>query len=267
LGSAADSGAARGAYLSPRRRHTRDGPTGPDQAAGIVQAQGANTMNASIGNNSIKLEGFKYFVGKASSVTIGSWGDKKSPVMPGEVNYIDVWDVLYAPKLAEVKFITAPITVEFSDEKGINLFAALKVPGLASGKVGLKVSDFTSGKVKLVKVSPAGDSEWVKQYNSSPKIIDKLVDFGGSARIVKDVLIVVEAVFYNKFSAAVANNGSVIVDGLMVSAKREAGWDKSNSIEIGPGVVAGYSLAEPKWNASQDKNKTQITSLRDDQAS
>jgi hypothetical protein len=222
-------------------------------------------MKASIGNNSINLEGFKYFVGKASSVTFGSWGNKKSPILPGETNYLDVWDVLYAPKLSEVKIVTAPITVEFKDQKGIDLFAALKVPGLASGKIGLKVSDFSSGKVKLVKVSPAGDSELVKQYNASPKILDKLIEFGGSARLVKDVLIVVEATLYNKFSAAVANDGAVILDGLMVAAKREVGWDKSSEVEIGPGVVAGYSLAEPKWNATQDKNKTQITELRDDQ--
>ena len=39
-------------------------------------------------------------------------------------------DVIPAPKLAEVKLIVTPLTVEFADSKGINLFAGIKVPGL-----------------------------------------------------------------------------------------------------------------------------------------
>jgi hypothetical protein len=41
-------------------------------------------MKASTSNDSINLAGFKYFVGKAGSVTIGFWGDKKSPVGTAE---------------------------------------------------------------------------------------------------------------------------------------------------------------------------------------
>jgi hypothetical protein len=222
-------------------------------------------MKATITDSYINLEGFKYFVGKASSITFGAWGDKKSPIGPGKKNYLDVWDVLPAPKLAEVKVVTAPLAVEFKDEKSLNLLAGLKVPGLASGKVGLKISDFHGGKVKLVKVSPAGEKELIKQINASPKMLDKLIDFGGSARVVKDVLIVVEAKLFDRFSAGAANNGAVIIDGVMVRADRELGWDKSSEVEVGPGVVLGYSLAEPKRNASRDKNKSCIEDLRDDQ--
>ena len=59
-------------------------------------------MRASIHDNSINLEGFKYFVGGASSVAFGAYGDKKSPIGPGKLNYLDVWDLLPAARLAEV---------------------------------------------------------------------------------------------------------------------------------------------------------------------
>ncbi len=222
-------------------------------------------MKAKIGDNSVNLEGFKYFVGKASSIKPGAWGDKKTPIGPGKLNYLDVWDVLPAPKLAKIKFSTSAFEVEFTDSKGINLMAALSVPGLASGKVGLKVADFEQGLVKLVKVSPLGEKDLIDQVNASPKMITQLIEFGGGARLVKDFLIVVEAELYKRFAAGVANNGAVMVEGVMVRADRELGWDKSSEVQVGAGVVLAYSLAEPKWDATQDKNKTRVTELRDDQ--
>jgi len=222
-------------------------------------------VKAVFSDNSVNLEGFAYFVGKASSITFGSWGDKKSPIGPGKLNYLEPWDVLPAPKLAKVKLGTTALAVEFKDTKGLDLMAALAVPGLASGKVGLKATDFSGGKVKLVKVSPTGDKELIDEINASPKMLDKLIDFGGSARVVVDVLIAVEAELYSRFAAGAANNGAVLVDGLMVRADREVGWDRSSEVRIGPGTVIAYSLAEPKWNATQDKNKTRVTELRPDQ--
>ncbi|MBX3604670.1 MAG: hypothetical protein KF788_05345 [Piscinibacter sp.] len=222
-------------------------------------------MKAVISDNKVNLEGFAYFVGKASSISPGAWGDKKTPIGPGKLNYLDVWDVLPAPKLAQVKMTTTPLEVEFKDQKGLNLMAALSVPGLASGKVGLKMSDFSSGKVKLIKVSPVGEKELIRQINDSPKVLDKLIEFGGSARVVKDVLICVEAVLYSRFVASGASNGAVMIDGVMVRADRELGMDRSSEVRVGPGTVLAYSLAEPKWDATRDKNKSEVLDLRDDQ--
>ena len=221
-------------------------------------------MKASLYDNHINLEGVRYFVRDASRMLLGAYGQKKNSLIPGQQPYLDVFDTLPEPKLAAMQWITARLDVEFADAKGINLLAQIKIPGLASGQVGVKISDINGGKVKLLKVSPAGDNELIKQINASPKVIDQLIEYGGKARVLESVVIAVEGELYNRFSASGKSNGAVMVEGLLVKAEREANWDKSSAIHV-KNMVIGYSLAEPQWNAHQDKNKTRVEDLRDDQ--
>jgi hypothetical protein len=222
-------------------------------------------MKATITDHNINLEGFKYFVGKASDIVFGAWGDKKTPIGPGKLNYLDVSGVVPSAKLENVNLIVTELTVEFADSKGINLFGGVKVPGLASGNGGLTIKDFSSGKIKLVKISPKGENTLINQLNDCPHIKNGLIDIGGGARVVEDVLIAVEANLFDSFSAGLTANGAVVVDGAMVKAEAAADLQKAEKIELGPGTTVGYSLAEPKWDAHQDKNKTKIVDLRDDQ--
>jgi hypothetical protein len=222
-------------------------------------------MKATITDHNINLEGFKYFVGKASDVSFGAWGDKKTPWGPGKVNYLDVSSVIPSAKLSEVKLLVTPLEVEFSDSSGIDLFANATIPGLAKGNGGVTIGDFSKGKVKLLKISPDGENGLIKQINNSPAVIKGLIDLGGGARVVEDVLIAVEATLYDNFSAKLTAKGAVIVDDVLVQAEFAAGWDQNSVVQLEPGTTVGYSLAEPKWDAHQDKNKTQVTDLRDDE--
>ena len=221
-------------------------------------------MKARLGDGSVFLEGLEYFVGKAGTATPTAWGDKKSHAGPGKRSYLDVWDVLPAPKLAQLKFAAAAVDVEFIDRHGINVMAALVVPGLAPGKVSLKAADFANGTVTLVKVSPTSDKELIEQINAAPKVLARLIELGASARIVKDMLIVVEAALYRRFADGAANQAAVIVNGVMVRADREPGRDRSSEIHIAPGVALAYGLAEPTWSTAQDKNETRVVGLCDD---
>ena len=223
-------------------------------------------MKAKITDHNINLEGFKYFVGKASSVpSIGAWGDKKTPIGPGKVNYLDVSNVIPSGKLADVKLIVTALEVEFSDSSGIDLFVNAVIPGLAKGNGGVTIGDFSKGKVKLLKISPDGENTLIKQINNSPAMIKGLIDLGGGARVVEDVLIAVEATLYDKFSAKLTAKGAAIVDGVLVQKEFAAGWDQNSVVHLEGPTTIGYSLSEPKWDAHQDKNKTAVTDLRDDQ--
>lgn len=223
-------------------------------------------MKASITDHNINLEGFKYFVGAASGVSFGGYGRKETPIGPGKLNYLNQWDTIPAPKLAEVKLLTTTLEVEFADQDGIKLFAGIKVPGLANGKVNLTVGDFHSGKVKLLKVSPQGDSDLVRQINDSPKVIEKLIEFGGRARVVESVLIAIEAKLHSEFTAGLSSKGAVVVDGgIMVKAEKAADWKNEVTVNVGTGTFIGYSLDEPQWDATRDKNKTAVISLRPDE--
>jgi len=104
----------------------------------------------------------------------------------------------------------------------------------------------------------------IKRINASPKIIDRLVEYGGKARVLESVVIAVEGEFYNRFAASGKSNGAVMVEGLLVKAEREANWDRASAVQV-KDMIIGYTLAEPQWNAHRDKNKTRVDDLRNDQ--
>ena len=218
-------------------------------------------MLVTISDKRVRLEGRDYFVGRAGSVSLGAWGNKESSATAGQPSYLDVCDALPAPKLSQVRFSSVSIKVEFADLHGIHLMAALSVPGLASGKVGLRATDFSTGKVSLVKVSPNGDKHLVDAINASPKVLDKLIEFGRSARVVKDLLIVVESTLYCRFCASAASGDGVIDDAAMLHADPAPGLARHSGIQIAPGVAFAYGLYVPKWDA---RGGVHVVSLRDD---
>jgi hypothetical protein len=222
-------------------------------------------MKANITDHAINLEGFKYFVGGASSVGFGAFGDKRVPVGPGKLNYLDVWGYLTKDHLEDVALTVSGFDIEFENEKGIKLFAGLEIPGLGRLSASPSIKDVSGGKVKLMKVSPRGDGELIRQYNASPRALNKLIDFGGSARLVETALVVVEAELYDSFTAGLTAEGAVMVEGVLVKAELAGKWQAAKTVKMGEGTTLGYALSEPIWNASQDRNKTAIERLRPDQ--
>jgi hypothetical protein len=220
-------------------------------------------MKAKINENSIVIDGWRFFTKLASDVNFGAYGDKKSP-LTGQ-NYLDVEGFLPEDKLAKVPLIVTEVEVSSIDEKGLNLFLKAKIPGLVKADIGIKLGDITGGKIKLLKISPKGEGTLRAQFNDSPRILNKLIDYGGSARVVQTVLIAMEHETFKKFDASVTSNGAVMIDGVMVGVERSANWKNETHVSVGPGTCIGYSLAEPQWDAKQDKNKTKIEDLRDDE--
>ena len=105
------------------------------------------------------------------------------------------------PKLAEVKLTVTPLTVEFAMPRGHQPVRSDQGARPGEWQVGLTVQDFSAGRVKLIKISPKGEGELREQINASPKVLQNLIDFGGKARVVEDVLIAVEAKLFDPFSA------------------------------------------------------------------
>ena len=216
-------------------------------------------MKAIVGNNFIRLENFKYFVGKASSVGFGAYGTKEATGPGGSASRLDVFDHIPTPKLEEMQLTVTGLDISFEGTSGTGLFTGISVPGKGSGRVNVGVASFTSGTVQLVKISPKDDHELIKQINAAGKAKNQLIDFGGKARVAVDLLVVVSGVVYTEFLSGLSGKGG------MVSPSILSGADETSSIEVSPNTVVGYSLAEPKWNAHQDKNKTAVTELRFDE--
>lgn len=222
-------------------------------------------MKAIVGNNFIRLENFKYFVGKASSVGFGAYGTKEATAPGGSASRLDVFDHIPTPKLEEMQLTVTGLDISFDGTSGTGLFTGISVPGKGSGRINVGVASFTSGTVQLVKISPKDDHELIKQINAAGKAKDKLIEFGGKARVAVDLLVVVSGAVYTEFLSGLSGKGDIAFKGGMVSPSVLIGTDVTSSIEVSPNTVVGYSLAEPKWDAHQDKNKSAVTELRFDE--
>lgn len=222
-------------------------------------------MKAIVGNNFIRLENYKYFVGKASSVGFGAYGNKEDTLPGGSASRLNVYDHIPTPKLEEMQLTVTGLDISFDGAAGAGLFTGISVPGKGAGRVSVGVGSFTSGAVQLVKVSPKDDHELIKQINAAGKVKDQLIELGGKARVAVDLLVVVSGSVYTEFLAGLSGKGAIAIKGGMVLPNILLGSSGSASIELSPNTVVGYSLAEPKWNASQDKNKTTVTGLRFDE--
>jgi hypothetical protein len=116
-----------------------------------------------------------------------------------------------------------------------------------------------------MKVSPKGDAELLREVNASPGAVNKLIDFGGSARVVESILVAVKAELFDSFSAGLTDEGAIMVKGVVVKAELAGKWQAATTVKVSKGTCLAYSLGEPKWDAHQDRNKSRVTSLRMDQ--
>ncbi|MGE0223364.1 MAG: hypothetical protein AB7S57_08900 [Acetobacteraceae bacterium] len=180
-------------------------------------------------------------------------------------NFLNMVGVIPAPKIAKMRLITTTLDVECSNSVDASLLAGVKVPTLAGGTMKLTVGAMTQQKVRLLKISPAGDNELLRQINDSPAVIRQLIDLDGRARVVESVLIAIEAELHRVFTAGLSAKGAAIVNGVMVDAEAAANVKNETTISVGQGTCLGYSLSEPRWDATLDRNKTRVVSLRPDQ--
>jgi hypothetical protein len=220
-------------------------------------------MKVVIRNKNINVAGFDYFTGDAPSIVFGGFGDKRTPV--AGANFLNMTGVLPAPKLAKVKLITTTLEVEFSGSVDGSLFGGVKVPVFGGGTMKLTAGAVNDGKVKLMKLSPMGDKELIDEYNDSPAVLRQLIDIGGGARVVESVLIAVEVELHRKFTAGLSTKGSVIINGVLVDVEGAANVQRETTVKVEQGTCLGYSLSEPRWDATLDRNKTRVVSLRPDE--
>ena len=217
-------------------------------------------MKAVFRDQAIELDGFRCFTARASTIVYGAWGDKRQPA--ADPHHLALGDVLPAPRLAQVKLAVTPLEVAAASKRSLPYLAAVLVVGLGGGRVGITPRDFETGKLRLLKVSPRGDEDLRDAINASPKVIERLVGFGGSARVVVDVLMAVEAERCKRFGQIVGAADVTVVDGLLGRQNRTVSTDPDGTLSVAPGTVIGYSLAEPTWNAHSDRNKTAVQTLR-----
>ena len=217
---------------------------------------------AVIKDNHITLAGSHFFTGNAPTVSIGSYGEKATPVF-GQ-NKLEVKGHIPALRLQGKVRTVPPIDLDISrsskaDFTGM-VSASLKVIGF-SGSAGAVYESLADKHLKLVQL-------WVEEEgmksaaNQSPRVLDNLAGYGGDARIAHQVLIVMEATLAKSFAAAAHFDVSADAAGI-VSINGTGGGAVSGGtrVTLSPNTCIAYLLLKLDWN----RNKSAIDSTKVDE--
>lgn len=217
---------------------------------------------AVIKDNHITVFGTKFFVANAQTISIGTTGEKATPVF-GQ-NKLEPKDHIPAPKL-DGKIRTVPPIVLDASASSENDFseavsASLKVIGF-SGSIGSTYDALVTQKLKLVQLF-VEEEDMQEAANNSPKALDNLRDYGADARIAHQQFVIMEASWASSFTGA--NKYSVSVDAagiISITASGGSTVSGKDRLTLSPGTGLAYLLLNPHWN----KNKTRIDSTNVDE--
>lgn len=212
-----------------------------------------------IRNNHVTLEGVHYFRANASSLRLGSWGEKKSPLT--QQNYLMLEGHVPAPKLQVRKGISCEIAGARLTDQDIGL--TLTVPGVGKLSAGVAAEQLRSNQLKLVKFEVL-PKNLAAAANESPAVIDGLRRVGNDGRLVHQVLVALDAKTAALYSTAGTIDAEIDGGKFSLTAHVGAGGSGGTTLSFEDATFA-YLLLKPKWDASQKKNWTRIVDWDDDQ--
>lgn len=223
---------------------------------GLVSSAAAET--ASVHDNHLEYNGQSFFRVGSDRVTLGAYGEKKSPVLKG--NYLEVQSALPADKLAgKVKNVTT-VAIDFSKSTKTEIEANLN--GIKVVNVGTAVTyeGLKTAKLKLVHlwITPVDITD---ATNATSTALSRMKSYGNDGRLANDILVVMEAELADSFTTSSSFEVSVsATTGITVTGKHAATSTTDTKVTLSAGTTFAYLLAKPKWNAA----KTKIEKCTDD---
>lgn len=221
----------------------------------LVAANALAAGEVTVAANHITLFGKKYFRGNSPSVTLGAYGEKKTPVF-GQ-NYLEVQDTMPAPKIDAApvdKATTVEIDYSKSSKGDIEAFVKGILPVDGAGEV--TYDKLKTAQLKLVYlVIHVGDLK--TQVNSAGKVLDNLRSYGNDARVCHEILVAMKAETADTFASA----GSIQVTKAGTGLSLTASGKKSATVTVSSGTTFAYLLAKADW----ENNKDKIKKFTDDQ--
>ena len=143
-----------------------------------------------IKNSHFTYGGIQYFRANAHLLTVGSYGEKKSPIT--EPNYLFAKGVIPAPKLATIE--ATVVDIDFRQSNEADIFAKVHPVQLefAGGSLSHARRAASEGKLKLVMLHML-PVKMQAAINDSPQVRDNLNDYGNDARVVLQTWVIMEA--------------------------------------------------------------------------
>ncbi len=209
--------------------------------------------------NHLTFGSVNYFRAGADRVTLGAYGEKKSPVFQG--NYLEVQYCLPDKKL-DGKISKATIA-EIDTARSNRGEVEADVQGLKVVNTGARITygGFTGNKLKLVHlVIPAGPIK--DAANDSPRALDRLRSYGADARIAHEIFVVMQASTAKAFTASASFDVEAYTGaGIVVAGRGAAGTGTITRVTLSAGTTYAYLLVKLKWK----RGKTEIEKCTDDQ--
>lgn len=210
---------------------------------------------AVIKDNHIKFMGTNYFVANAQTVSIGSYGEKATPVF-GQ-NKLEVAARIPAPKLDGKIKIAGPFDIDVSQSSKSDFIkaggASIKVIGF-NGSQNDIYEELTRKRLKLVQLYVL-EEDTKAAANDSPKALNNLERYGNDARIAHQLFVVMEASFATSFTSGTMSEVSADALGIItITTSGGATVKGKDKVTLAPGTDLAYLLLKLDWN----KGKTQL---------
>lgn len=214
---------------------------------------------AVIHNAHLTFNGIQYFRAAAESITIGAYGEKRTP-LTGQ-NYLEAQDDLPASSLVVRQATIADI--DFTRSKAADVKAGLRVVN-SSVDVNAAFNGLKEGSLKLVKLEMRL-ADVRDAVNGSSAALRDLRDYGRDARVAHQIFVVMEATLAQTFAAATNidfarerdNNKGL----LKITATASASVGGSTFVTLSAGTTFAYLLAKPDW----ERRKERVEKFVDDQ--
>lgn len=219
------------------------------------------TTKVVIKNTHFTYGGIANFRANAHLVTVGAYGEKKSPVT--KPNYLFVQGVLPAPKLDTIKATVVDIDFRQSNDSDITADVSPMQLEFAGGSVSAARRAASEGKLKLVMLHMLPE-KMAAAINDSPMVRDNLNDYGNDARVALQTWVIMEAALADRVKTNSSADVKATVKGITIGLNGSAQGSRETEIEIKPETTFGYVLGKFEWDANSKKKRTRIVRISPD---
>lgn len=169
-----------------------------------------------------------------------------------------------APKIAQAKIRQASIIqIDIQGTNKQELEAHLEgtvavVRASATGSITLEKLKANELELVHLVIQPQDLKDAI---NDSPKVLDRLRDYGGDARVVNEIFVAMEARLARSFTAGASFDVEASALGLKIGARGGGSGSSTTEVTFSPGTTFAYLLQKPDWEQGKDR----IQKLKDDQ--
>jgi hypothetical protein len=207
-----------------------------------------------------QFNGLDYWRNNAHAVTLGDFGDKRTPI--GRSAWFEPGGCVRAAKL-KVKRLGS-ITVDASRQTKVDFLAGVKLAKVFPiGKAEVGFEELVNHKLAL-ECFEIEAADLVRAINQQPALREKLKDLGEGARVCTSTFVVLNYEMSRQFATAASIEASIDIQGVTIEPQVSGSGGGKTRLTMEEGMVLAYGIAKPDWNHPNPRKATELRGLRFD---